>query len=118
MNKQAILPIVIASLLCFLLLVVADLVPFWMPMMGELVALVIVVVLLLGWAAFILFEATHDEREVVIQMRSGRIAYLCGIGFLGTALVVQSLMHAVDPWIAGALAVMVVAKLLTRLYLD
>ncbi len=118
MNKQTIVPVVIASVLCFLLLVIADLVPFWMPMMGQLVALVIIVVLLLGWSAFILFEASHDEREVSIQMQSGRVAYLCGIGFLGTALVVQSLEHTVDPWIAGTLAVMVATKILSRIYLD
>jgi len=118
MNKSRLLPISIATVLCFLLLVVADFVPFWMPMMGELVALVVVVVLLIGWAAFILFEESHDEREVHIKMQSGRIAYLCGIGFLGLALIIQSVAHDVDPWIAGALGVMVVTKLAARLYLD
>jgi hypothetical protein len=32
------------------------------------------------------------------------------------ALIVQGMNHAIDPWIAIALAVMVVAKLITRLY--
>lgn len=112
------LPTVVAVVVTFLLLVVADLVPFWMPMMGELVALVVIVVLLLVWAGFVLQEKAADEREVYLKMRAGRVAYLSGLGFLVLALVVQTLTHSIDPWIAGALAVMVVAKLLTRHFLE
>lgn len=117
MNKSH-LHIIVGLVLAFFLFTLADLVPFWMPMMGEMVALLLVVILLLVWAGFVLQEKVHDEREVVLKMKSGRVAYLSGLGVLMIALVVQGLAHAIDPWIATALAVMVLAKLLTRLYLE
>ena len=117
MNKSH-LHVVVAVLLAFFLLVLADLVPFWMPMMGEMMALLLVVVLLIIWAGFVLQEVTHDEREVLLKMKSGRVAYLSGLGVLTLALVVQGLSEMIDPWIAIALAVMVISKLLTRFYLE
>lgn len=117
MNKKYI-HIIVALVLAFFLLVLADLIPFWMPMMGELMALLLVVVLLLVWAGFVMQEVTHDEREVLLKMKSGRVAYLSGLGVLTLALVVQGISHVIDPWIAIALAVMVLSKLLTRFYLE
>jgi hypothetical protein len=115
MNKKY-LHIGVAAVLAFFLLTLADLVPFWMPMMGEMTALLIVVILLLVWAGFVLQETAHDEREVLLKMKSGRVAYLLGLGVLMLALIVQGFAHAIDPWIAVALAVMVIAKLATRLH--
>ncbi len=112
------LQIVLALLISFFLFVLADLVPFWMPMMGEMVALVFGTVLLLAWAGFILAERAADEREVQLKVQSGRAAYLAGLGVLTVALVVQGLAHAIDPWIPLALATMVVVKLGSRLYLE
>jgi len=114
MNK--IIQISVAVLLTFFLLALADLIPFWMPMMGEIVALMLVVVLLVVWAGYVMHEQAQDEREVLLKMKSGRVAYLSGLGVLLIALVVQGFAHAIDPWIAIALAVMVVVKLLARLY--
>lgn len=114
-------PVLFSSLtiiITFCLLVLADLVPFWMPMMGELVALVGVTVLLLVWAGLVVSESAHDEREIVIASRSGRVAYMAGLLVLVVALVVQGWLHMIDPWVPIALAVMVSAKLLARLYLD
>lgn len=116
MNKN-IFHFLVAAVLSFFLLTLADLVPFWMPMMGEVIALLIVVVLLLVWSGFVMLEVAHDEREVLLKMRSGRVAYLSGLGVLTLALVVQGLSHDIDPWIAVALSVMVIAKLATR-YLE
>ncbi len=117
MNKNY-LHIIVAGVLAFFLLTLADLVPFWMPMMGEMTALLLVVILLLVWAGFVMQEQAHDEREVVLKMKSGRAAYLSGLGVLMLALIVQGFAHAIDPWIAVALAVMVLSKLVSRLYLE
>ncbi len=108
----------IGVVLAFFLLTLADLVPFWMPMMGEMVALLVVVVLMLVWVGFIMQEKAKDEREVLLKMKSGRMAYLSGLGVLTIALIVQGMAHDIDPWVAGALAAMVVSKLLTRLFLE
>ncbi|MBP6924693.1 MAG: hypothetical protein KBC62_01740 [Candidatus Pacebacteria bacterium] len=115
MNKNY-LHIIVASVLAFFLLTLADLIPFWMPMMGEMIALLIVSILMLTWVGFVMKEVAHDEREVLLKMKSGRIAYLSGLGVLMVALIVQGFAHAIDPWIAIALAVMVLAKLFARLY--
>ena len=110
--------VVVALVLAFFLVTLADLVPFWMPMMGEMTALLIVAVLMLVWAGFIMREKAADEREVLLTMKSGRIAYLSGLLVLLVALIAQGMAHAIDPWIAIALAVMVLSKLFTRLYID
>lgn len=115
MNKNY-LHIIVAGVLAFFLLALADLIPFWMPMMGEMIALLVVSVLMLIWVGFVMKEVAHDEREVLLKMKSGRIAYLSGLGVLMFALIVQGFAHAIDPWIAIALAVMVLAKLFARLY--
>jgi hypothetical protein len=117
MNKTMV-QTALAALIAFFLLVIADLVPFWMPMMGELVVLVCVTVLLLVWTSFVLTERAADEREVVLKTQSGKIAYVAGVAVLLLALIVQALSHAVDPWVPAALATMVIAKQLTRLYLE
>jgi hypothetical protein len=110
--------VLLALVLSFFLLALADLIPFWMPMMGEMIALLVVTVLLLAWAGFIVSESAADEREVYITMQSGRLAYVAGLLTLVVALVLQGLAHTIDPWIPVTLAVMVVAKLLGRIYFD
>ena len=117
MNKTY-LQIIVAIVLSFFLCVLADLVPFWMPMMGEMTALLIVVILLIAWAGFVMQETTQDEREVLLKMKAGRVAYLSGLAVLLLALIIQGFAHAIDPWIAISLAVMVLAKLGSRLYLE
>jgi peptidoglycan/LPS O-acetylase OafA/YrhL len=117
MNKSH-LHIAVGSILVFFLITLADLVPFWMPMTGEMITLLIVAVLMLVWVGFIMQEQAHDEREVLLKMHSGRVAYLSGLGVLTIGLVIQGFAHSIDPWVAGALAVMVAAKLFTRIYLE
>lgn len=68
------------------------------------------------WAGFVMYEETNDEREILHKMHAGRIAYLSGIAILTLALIFQGLAHNIDPWISTALAVMVISKLIARLY--
>jgi len=117
MNKNY-LHIIVASVLAFFLLALADLIPFWMPMMGEMLALLFVTVLILVWMGFILFEHASDEREAVLKYQSGRMAYLAGLVMLLAALIVQGFAHSIDPWVPVTLAVMVVVKQVTRMYLE
>lgn len=117
MYKKVVL-VGLAVVLSFFLLALADFIPFWMPMMGEMIALLVVTVLLLAWAGFVVSESSDDEREVHVTMQSGRLAYVAGLLTLVVALVLQGLDHAIDPWIPVTLAIMVVAKLLGRIYFD
>ncbi len=87
----------LALVITFFLLALADFIPFWMPMMGEMVALVMVTVLLLVWAGLIVSETASDEREVHIKSQSGRVAYVAGMLVLILALTIQGLAHTIDP---------------------
>lgn len=117
MNKK-LLQSTIVVLVTFFLFTLADLVPFWMPKMGEMMVLLMVTILLLAWAGFVMFENAVDEREEQLKFQSGRIAYLAGIGTLLIALVVQGFAHAIDPWIPVVLTVMVLAKFCTHHFLE
>lgn len=115
MNKKYV-QILVALVLAFFLAALADFIPFWMPMMGQMAALSIVVVLLLVWVGLVMQENAQDEREILLKMKAGRVAYLSGLVVLTIGLVEQAFSNHIDPWIAVALAVMVLSKLFTRLY--
>lgn len=116
--KHNIIQIFIAVVLVFSLLALADLLPFWMPDMNEMIVLLFATLLILAWAGFVMYERPVDEREVFLRMNAGHIAYLSGIGVLTLALLVQGVRHDIDPWVLAALGVMVLAKLCTRLYAE
>lgn len=110
--------IFLAVVLSGLLLLLTDPFMFWMPSMFAMTVLFIAVVFLGVWTGFIMKEEARDEREALHRMHSGRVAYLSGLFVLTAALVVQGFAHDVDPWIAAALWVMVVSKLIARLYFE
>lgn len=115
--KNKVFQILIGAVLTILLLLLSNLTP-WMPSMGVMFALICAAVLLVIFAGFVMQENGGDEREVLNRMNAGRIAYLSGIGVLTVALVVQGLSHAIDPWILITLGVMVLTKIIGRLYYD
>lgn len=90
---------------------------FWMPAQAQMVVLVAVAAAMCVWAGFVMYERAKDEREVVHNMHAGRAAYLSGIALLTLALIFQGVAHTIDPWVPLTLGVMVVSKLLARLYL-
>ena len=116
--KNNLLHICTALFLVALLFVLTDPFMYWMPPMAATVALVLAAVLLLVWAGFVMYESAGDEREAMHRMNAGRVAYLAGIAVLTIALLVQGFSHEIDPWIAGALGVMVLSKLGARLFYD
>lgn len=110
--------IIVALILVVLLLLLANPFTFWMPEMATTVTLVVITALVAIWAGLIIQEKTVDEREVLHSMEAGRTAYLFGIAVLALALLFQGFSHGVDPWILLALGVMVVTRLVSRLYSD
>ena len=116
--KNNIIHIFLAIALPGLLFMLTDPFMFWMPSMVAMTVLFIAVVFLGIWTGFIMKEQANDERELQHRMHSGRIAYLSGLFVLTVGLVVQGFSHHVDPWIAGALWIMVISKLIARLYFE
>lgn len=109
--------ILAGGVLSFLLLLLTDPFMVWMPEGMYMLVLLASAACAVVWCGFIFYERPHDERESQHVMHAGRIAYLLGVAVLGTALVVQGFAHAIDPWISGALGVMVLGKLGAHLYL-
>ena len=116
--KNNIFQIATGVTLLVLLLLLSDPFMLWMPPMAAMSALLVIVLLMLVWTGFIMYEKSHDERELLHKMHGGRIAYLLGIAVLTLALFVQGLAHHIDPWIALSLAGMVIGKISAHLYLD
>ncbi len=91
---------------------------FWMPDMMVIGMLALALVLFGIFASFILREKATDEREEAHRTLAGRNAFLAGSGVLILAIVVQGYAHDVDPWLVITLVVMVVAKIVTRIWSD
>ena len=91
---------------------------FWMPNMMHMVMLAFTLVIFALFTVFILREKVQDERDTVHRMLSGRVAFLTGSALLTIGIVVQSLQDAVDVWLVVVLVVMVLSKLVTRMYSD
>ena len=117
MNNN-LLTLITAGVLLPLLVLLSDPFMLWMPAGAQMAALLLATVLVCLWAGFVLHERPADEREALHAMQAGRIAYLSGIAVLTLALLVQGFAHTLDPWVLSALGVMVVAKLVARLYID
>lgn len=116
--KNNILHIILACVLVVLFVLLSDTFMVWMPPMAATLALLAVAVVMCVWAGFVMKEQAGDEREMIHRMNAGRVAYLGGIAVLTVAFIAQGFSHAIDPWITIALAVMVVSKLVARIYFD
>lgn len=115
--KNNILHIAVAAVLVVLLGALTDPFMLWMPPQAAMGSLVLAAALACAWAGFVMLEKKGDEREMLHRMHADRFAYLLGIGMLTLALVWQGFMgHHVDVWVAAALGVMVVGKLLARIW--
>ncbi len=68
------------------------------------------------FSIFLWREGEGDERENLHRMFADRIAYLTGSGLLLAGIVVQELSHSLDPWLIYALAAMIIAKVVARIY--
>ncbi len=106
--------------ICLIVLAILLLNPFhfWMPDMVVMCMLAFALGLFGVFASFILRESRVDEREAVHRTLAGRNAFLAGAGVLTLAIVIQGYTHSVDPWLVVALVVMIVVKILTRVWSD
>ena len=112
------LPFTIIGVLALVLFTLVDPFMYWMPSVVQMAALTVAAALLAVFAGFVMREKAGDERETVLRMHAGRAAFLSGVAVLTIALLVQGFTHTIDPWVPLALAIMIGAKLVARLYAE
>ena len=90
----------------------------FMPDMLVIALVAIMLVAFSFFSVFIIKESARDEREVLLRMVASRYAFLLGAAILMAGITYQTFSHDVDPWLVVALASMIGAKIITRVYVD
>lgn len=86
--------------------------PSWMPMGIVLICLGLLAASVFGLGVFIWRESPKDEREYLLISQSGRTAYLMAGAVMTLGVAVQTLQHKIDIWLLGALASMILIKII------
>ncbi len=108
--------IILGGVLIVLLVLFLNPFEIWMPDMATMTMMAMLLVVFGVFAVFVTKEKVRDEREEIHRMRAGRIAFLSGATVLVLGIIYQSFKHTLDPVLVVALAVMVVAKIVTLVY--
>jgi len=114
--KNNALQLFVALAVLVLALVVLNPLHLFMPTMLAMLALAALFVLFCIYAVFVLAERSFDEREAQHRALAGRAAFLAGSALLVAGIVVEDLSHTLDSWLVVALAGMILAKVVTRIY--
>ncbi|MDH5533895.1 MAG: hypothetical protein OEX81_05740 [Candidatus Pacebacteria bacterium] len=87
-----------------------------MPMSVEFSLIVFLIILFLAYTTTIWKEIPRDEREEQHQLKAGRMSFLIGAGILTMGAIYQLSQHEVDPWLISALIIMILVKVISRIY--
>ncbi|MEK7584604.1 MAG: hypothetical protein AAB490_05140 [Patescibacteria group bacterium] len=101
-----------ALVLIALAILLLDPLKLWMPNTMQMSLLIFLFIAAAVFAGFVWTEKGHDEREALHIMIAGRLAYITGIGIVTLGIIVQSMQHALDPWLIIILVAMVIAKII------
>lgn len=93
-----------------------------MPTNFQMTLAIILLVLVAIFCLFVWKEKPLDEREELHMHKASRYSFLAGAGVIVIGMVWQSKvytgdfcqMYGIDPWLAAALAAMMIAKLFGR----
>ena len=105
----------------FLVILVLLANPFglWTPHEWEYIAVAALAVVAILFAGVMFQESSNDEREESLRNNAARSGYLAGILILTGGVVVTALMGEPENlWLIGALAGMVIARLVTRFLIE
>lgn len=107
--------LIVSLAFLFILLAFANPLSLWMPTELQYLTVAAFVVVAALFAGLFFKEHARDEREEALRARAARVGYLVGVGALVVGVSFQALSGAhVDPWLLGALGVMVLARLFIR----
>lgn len=108
----------VATALMLIVLLAAFITPpgLLMPKSTEMFLLVLFALAFFAYLGFIWKERAADEREHAHQLTAGRMSFFVGSSVLTLGIITQALHHNIDPWLIGALGVMLLTKILVRLY--
>ena len=107
---------IIASLaLVVALLLLWNPLDFWMPTEFQIVVAGAVVVLVAVFVGLVSTDVGRDEREVMLRGGSARVGYIAGVVVLSLCVVLGLIAgEHTDPWVLGALAAMILARVIHR----
>lgn len=117
MKNNTFLSEIIISIV-FIVLLILFLNPFGFFMPTTLLMMLVVGFLIVFgiFASFVFRENAQDERESFHRMLAGRIAFLTGSAVLVAGIIIQSLLHGLDPWLVFALGLMILGKIIGLIY--
>ncbi len=107
---------VMAVLLLVMLFLVINPGDVWMPNMLAMTLSVLLLIMFALFAIFVWREHATDEREQLHKLLVGRAAFLIGSGVITVGLLVESVLHTLDPWLAIALGAMILTKLVGMIW--
>lgn len=116
MKKETLIEITISGIFIILLILLLNPFNFWMPSAIQMTLLALIVIVFAGFASLVWHEKAQDEREEYHKMIAGRVGYLLGTAVLVAGIIFQAFSHMLDPWLVGALGVMVIGKILAMIY--
>lgn len=87
-----------------------------MPDSLNLMLIIGLIVAFLAFAALLWQERADDERDTSHMQKAGRLSYMVGVATLVAGVVVQAFQHNLDPWLIYALSLMVLSKVLSRIF--
>jgi len=91
---------------------------WFMPTEAQMILLCVFAAGVALYAGVVFREQARDERESVHLYRASRWGYLVGVVSLSVLIVVQDVLHRLDPWLLVVLGVMVVTKLVILRWSD
>ena len=117
MKNSIFTEIVVASLLIVFVGILTYANKTWMPSMGTLTILAIIVVAFGAFTVFVWHENRGDEREQLIRFVASRTAFLATGLVLLLGIITETLLYqAPNPWLGFALIAMVGAKIIGHVY--
>ncbi|MBN2736378.1 MAG: hypothetical protein JXR70_05310 [Spirochaetales bacterium] len=107
--------IIVAFVLILILFLKADPFHFLMPDELQMLLLCILSAAFALYSGIMFREKPADERESFHLALASRIGYLAGTISITVAIIIQDLMHQLDPVLLLILGIMIVTKLVTLL---